>query len=370
MIENGSLSFEEQTEGYIIRDEELLKGKEESNGLTQIVTEGTRVSKGESVFRYFASDEDEITKQIEELDIQIDSELSKSGSGIISPEIVNLENQIKQELDNIYRENNLQAIREYQKRINNYTVKKGEIAGNLSPEGSNIRSLVESRATLSKKLTSDSETIYAPKPGIISYRVDGLEEKIKLNDGNFDYINSDFLNELQLNVCSSIPESKENGKIVNNYNCYIACPMNSEKSEVAEVGDRVVLRLPDSNEVKAEIIQINEEENNKRIIIFKIKEKVENLLEYRKISLEVIWWKYSGWKVSNNALIEKNDLTYIIRNRAGVKEEILVKVLRQNNTYSIVENYSDEELLELGFNQDEIVEFPKIKLYDEIFVEK
>jgi len=25
-------------------------------------------------------------------------------------------------------------------------------------------------------LTSDSETIYAPKPGVISYKVDGLEE--------------------------------------------------------------------------------------------------------------------------------------------------------------------------------------------------
>ena len=192
---------------------------------------------------------------------------------------------------------------------------------------------------------------------------------MKLNGGDFSYINSKFLEDLKLNVCSSIPESKEAGKIVNNYNCYIACPMDTENSEVAEVGDKVILRLPDSSEVKAEIVQINDE-NDKRIIIFKIKEKVESLIEYRKISLDVIWWKYSGWKVSNSALIQKDDLTYIVRNRAGIKEEILVKVLRQNDTYSIVENYSDEELLQLGFNQDEIVEFPKIKLYDEIIVQK
>lgn len=134
-------------------------------------------------------------------------------------------------------------------------------------------------------------------------------------------------------------------------------------------GDDVILRLPDSSEVNAEIAQIIDEDND-RIIIFEIKEKVENLLEYRKISLDVIWWKYTGWKVSNSALTEKNDLTYITRIRAGVKEEILVKVLRQNDTYSIVENYSDDELLNLGFSQDEIVNFPKIKLYDEIVVEK
>lgn len=355
--------------GYIIRDEEILKGENSSSGLTQIVTEGSRVSKGEITFRYYASNEEEITKQIEALDKQIDEALREEQNKIYSPDIANLELQIKKELDNILGENNLQSIREYQKRINNYTIKKGEIAGNLSPEGSTVRSLVESRIALNNQLTSDSETIYAPNPGIISYKVDGLEDTIKINDGDFSYINTKLLNDLKLNVCSSIPESKEAGKIVNNYECYIACPMSTENSEVAKVGDSVYLRLPDSSEVKAEIVQINED-NESRIIIFKIKERVESLLEYRKISLDVIWWKYSGWKVSNGALVEKNDLTYIVRNRAGVKEEILVKVLRQNDTYSIVENYSDDELLNLGFSQDEIVQFPKIKLYDEIVVTK
>jgi len=189
------------------------------------------------------------------------------------------------------------------------------------------------------------------------------------NNEDFSYLNSQMLEELNLNAFSSIPESKEAGKIVDNYECYIACPMNTKNSEVAEVGDKSLLRLPDGSEVSGEIIEINNE-SDKQIIIFKIKEKVENLMEYRKILLDVIWWKYSGWKVSNSALIEKNDLTYIIRNKAGVKEEILVKVLRQNDTYSIVENYSEDELLDLGFSQDEIVEFPKIKLYDEIVVVK
>ena len=191
-----------------------------------------------------------------------------------------------------------------------------------------------------------------------------------VNNEDFSYISTKFLEDLQLNVCSSIPESKDTGKIINNYNCYIACPMKTENSEVAEVGDNVSLRLPDGNEISSEIVKINEEDDGKRIIIFKIKEDVENLIEYRKITLDVIWWKYSGWKVSNSAIIKKDDLSYIVRNRAGVTEEILVKVLRQNDTYSIVENYSEEELLELGFKKEEIVELPKIKLYDEIVISK
>lgn len=112
-------------------------------------------------------------------------------------------------------------------------------------------------------------------------------------------------------------------------------------------GDSVTLRFSDSTEVTAQIIQIKEEEQG-RILIFKIIENVENLIEYRKVSFDIIWWNFSGWKVSNSALIVENDLTYVKRTKAGVEEKILVKVLRQNDTYSIVENYTDEELRSNG----------------------
>ena len=204
---------------------------------------------------------------------------------------------------------------------------------------------------------------------MVSYRVDGLEDTFKVNDGNFDYINKKFLEGLKLNSGSSIPESKESGKIVNNYVCYIACPISTENSEVAEVGNKVNLRLPDSTIVKSQIVQINEEKDG-RVIIFEIKNNVESLMEYRKISFDIIWWQFSGWKVSNSALIEEGDLTYIIRNKAGAEEKIAVRVLRQNSTYSIVENYSDEELKEFGIQPNENGGYPKIKLYDEIKVQK
>ena len=141
--------------GYIIRDEQILKGNNSSsNGLTQIVTEGTRVSKNEAVFRYYSNNEEEITKQIDDLDIQIDKAISEEKNNIeYSPDIVSLETEIKKELDGMFKENELQNIREHQKKINNYIVKKSEIAGSLSPEGSYVRSLVEQRTALSNRLT-------------------------------------------------------------------------------------------------------------------------------------------------------------------------------------------------------------------------
>ena len=365
IVENGTLSYEEQVEGYIIRDEQILKGENYSNGLDQIITDGFRVSKGEAVFRYYSNNEDEIVKQIEELDKQIDEALENSGSLLPSADIENLEKQIEEILDDIQFENEIQNIEEYQKKLDSYIMKKAEIAGENSPAGSYIKTLIAQRNELNNELTNNSEIVYAPSAGVVSYRVDGLEEVLKFND--FSYLSTELLNGFELNVGSSIPESKEVGKVVNNFKCYIACSMNTENSEVAEVGDEVILRLSDSSEIESEIVYIKEEENG-RILVFEIDRKIEDLLEYRKISLEIVWWKYSGLKVSNKALIEEDGLTYVKRQKVGNEEKILVKVLRQNDTYSIVGNYTDEELEELGYSLGEIQEMTTIKLYDQILV--
>ena len=66
---------------------------------------------------------------------------------------------------------------------------------------------------------------------------------------------------------------------------------------------------------------------------------------------EIIWWDFSGWKISNSAIKEENDLSYVYRNKAGYTEKVLVKVLRQNDTFSIVTNYTTEELKELGYSE-------------------
>ena len=66
IVENGELSSEETFQGYIIRDESVLKGENYKNGLIQIKAEGEKVAKGEAIFRYYAKGESELIKKIEE----------------------------------------------------------------------------------------------------------------------------------------------------------------------------------------------------------------------------------------------------------------------------------------------------------------
>ena len=56
----------------------------------------------------------------------------------------------------------------------------------------------------------------------------------------------------------------------------------------------------------------------------------------------------------------------MIRTRGGYQTKIWVKILRQNDKYAIVDNYTSTELKELGYTDEEIKGRGTLTLYDEI----
>ena len=70
-VENGKIYQEEFAEGYIIRDESLINISNLENGIVPIKSEGDKVAKGESIYRYCINNEEEINQKIEEIDLQI-----------------------------------------------------------------------------------------------------------------------------------------------------------------------------------------------------------------------------------------------------------------------------------------------------------
>jgi len=374
-IENGNLSEEENAVGYVIREEKVLQGNNYKNGMVQIKSEGEKVAKGDPVFRYYSANEETLIKKIQELDIKI-QEAMENEKGIYSGDIKLLETQIQEKLIELETLNDIQKISEYKKDINTKITKKAKIAGERSPQGSYIRKLIDERSSYENKLNSGSEYINAESSGIVTYRVDGLESV--LTPDSFSSLNTKLLQDLKLKTGEIISSSEESGKIVNNFEAYIATPINSEKAMKAQIGDKVTLRLSNSEEISAEIVYIVEEENE-RLITFKIDSGIEMLANYRKISFDIIWWSYRGLKVPNSALIlekgrqgceqEGKDIYFVIRNRAGYTDKIPIKVLKQNSSYSIITNYENAVLKEKwGYTDNELKELKNIVLHDEIIV--
>ena len=363
VVENGSISSEEAAQGYIIREEIVLDATNEDIGMVKIKEEGEKVSVNEPVFRYYSLSEEKITKEIEELDLKIEKALEEV-QGDYTSDIQMLEQQIEKAVDGLYKCNDIEKINEYSKQISEHITKKAKIAGELSPAGSYIKELINERAKLETELNSSSEIINSTMSGVISYKIDNLENVLTTSD--FSYLSKTTLEGFDLKTGSVIPTSSEKGKIVNNFKSYIATVLKSEKALEAEVGEKVTLRLSNSNEIDAKIIYIVEENHDEVILVFEITRDVEDLVKYRKIAFDIIWWDFSGLKVSNSCLIEEGEYTYVEKIRAGYKEKVLVKVKRQNDVYSIVENYEKEELTNMGYTSEEISDMTKVKLYDEL----
>ena len=365
MIENGRISDSEEAAGYIIREEKLFQGQNYKNGISQIKTEGQRVAKGDPIFRYYTNNEESLTQKITELDLQIQDALEQS-SNIYSSDIASIDRQIEGKLSQISALNKKSDIAEYKKEISTALTKKAKLTGDLSPSGSYIKELISKRSKYEEQLNSGSEYIEATVSGLVSYKVDGLEET--LTPEGFENLTEEYLNSLKIKTGEMIPSSNESGKIVNNYNCYIATILKSEEAKNAEVDDNVQLVLSTGDEIKATINYISEQESGSKLIIFKITNCVEKLISYRKISFEVVWWNANGLKVPNSSIVERDGKNYIIRKRVGYTDDILVKVLKKAENYSIIENYTSLELKELGYSTEEIKNMKSISLYDEILL--
>lgn len=364
-IEYGKVALEEPAIGYIIRDETVVKGNNSQNELIQIKAEGEKVASGEKMFRYYNNKEEEVTKQINQIDSKINEELENQ-TEISSLDIKYLDNQIEQTIEDLSDYTDTAKIREYKNDINTCLTKKSKIIGETSKAGSTIKQLYEERSLYEAKLTQITEYVTAPKSGIVSYRIDNLESVLTPTD--FTRINEDLLESLNIKTGQIIATNNHAGKLINNFECYIATIMNTENAIKSQVGDKVKIRLANKDEIDAIIeYKVQEEDSNKVVIILKITKDVEDLINYRKISFDIIWWSNTGLKVPNSAIIyDDNDLSYIIRNRAGYLDKLLIKKVRETKNYTLVQSYETEELKALGFSTEEIKKMKNVSLYDEI----
>lgn len=369
IVENGKLSSEETLQGYIIRDEVVLKGNNYKNGIFQIKAEGEKVAKGEAIFRYYTSGEEELTKKIKDLDVKI-QETWENETDVLnsSGDIKILEQQIENKLNEMYHINDIQKMKEYKKDLNSSITKKAKIAGEKSPAGSYLKKLIEERSSLENELNSGSEYLTAEKSGVVSYRVDGLEDT--LLPSNFGSLSKKFLEDLKLKTGQIVSTSDESAKIIDNFSCYIACVLKHKNLEEkdAKVGNKLTIRLSNQEQLDAEIAYISKETEEEDLVVFKLDRCVEELINYRKISFDIIWWNATGWKVPNEAIKqEKDDLYYVIRKKIGYTDKIYIKILKQSEKYAIIENYdSGQELLDKGVAKEEVENRKKISLYDEI----
>ena len=75
-------------------------------------------------------------------------------------------------------------------------------------------------------------------------------------------------------------------------------------------------------------------------------------------------------KVPNSSIIEDSDgLKYVVRQKSGYSNKVLVKVLKKNEKFSLISTYTKEELDSLGVDSQtdtKIILYDKVLLYPDL----
>lgn len=379
IIRNGELTKYEEVVGYVIRDEQVVDTSEYEGVMQKTLDDLARVKNGGIIATYVSSSEQNLMKKIEEVDAKI-QETMESQKTIYNNDAKALDANIQILLyDNLRNNNDITAINESKIKLNENIKKKAQIVGELSPVGSKLKELIDERTKYEKQINDAKKELYSPKAGLVSYRIDGFEEI--LTTDSISNLTIGALNSLKINSNQVIASSKTKVKVVDNFSCYIAIFMKSAESKEAKLDDKLYLRIENiSNELIPATVEYISEEENGRLLFLKIENGVELLTKYRKLNLDVVWWNYSGLKL-HKSLIGSKDVTtskgnlipnvnYVTIKKAGYEDIAYIKVIKEFGDYAIVDNYSDEEYLELGFDEEEIKNFVTLKLYNEVVVNK
>lgn len=376
LIKNGELIKYEEVEGYIIRDETIIDTSKYSGTPNITISDANRVAKGSTIISYISNSQESLIKKITQLDEKIQKALEEQKT-TYSADVKELESTIQYNLYEMLKyRSDVYEISEFKSTINEKIEKKAKIVGELSPTGSLVKSLIDERLEYEKELNNSRQELISPAAGLVSYRVDNLENILTPN--SFTALSIEKLENLRITLGQIIPINTSTVKIIDNFSCYIAIPMYSEESKNLSLNSTVKLRINNNeNYIKATVSYISEEKNA-RLVILKITNNIEELTKYRKIELDVIWWSDTGLKVPTNAIKEKDiynsnnekiaTISAVTVQEAGYKEDIWIKIIRESGNFAIIENYSDEELLELGIDKNQINNNGSISLYDEIII--
>lgn len=360
LVQLGILEHTELATGYIVKNEVTIE-KQQTKILVPVVSEGARIAKDGIIATYKGIEYKDYEETLNQMDKEI-LERMKDLPAVYSSEVEAIEGTIYTLVKKSIGETSYNKMQEYKQKINSNINKRANIIGSLSPDGAEIRTLIEKRNQYENDAKKSNDNVLSPIPGIVSYTVDGLEDKL-----NFEDIDGLDYNNIKEIINNSKPVDNTKIKVVNNYEAYIVMKVSLENEAYIGEGYNYRLRLieQENYELVAKLEKTVKTEDGIEVY-FKVANGIENLVDFREVELEIVWDYAEGLIVHRKALNKYDNIAgyYITAIKGGQYENIPVTITLENQNYVVVKNYDYEQLQELGLESTY-----SLKLYDRVLVE-
>lgn len=289
--------------GIAIRSEEILE--QTTNGYVYYTLEnGARVAKDGVIAEIYPSDDDAFKhKKLLELNREISNlqQLQQLGS-ISKTNLETLNSQINKSQTSLIldlQSGDFTDLLNTKSQLMEYLNRKQILTAKVLDFEEYISKLEKEKEGLENSASSTG-TITSPQPGYFVSSLDGYESVL-----SYDNVNSLTVTQINklLDQKSQMKPQNSVGKVVSNYEWYIACIVPTDRlSEIGE-GTDLSVRLPfvSDETIPAEVVTINRDKD-KAAIILKCSYMSEALSSVRCEEIQILLKEYSGLYVPDEAL--------------------------------------------------------------------
>lgn len=296
----------------VVRDEEYLPSG--SNGvLVYDVSDGDKVTADGVIATAYATQEDVAAiQQAEELDQKIEYlETLNSVNASANVGVDTINGQINErliavmKLINAHDYGNMSRAEE---SLMTSILRKQILTGEQGNIDDKIAELKTERAAIGSP--APVGTVKAGAAGYFVSKVDGYEKTFDV--GKLDEITVDDIENAQPD---EIDPADYTGKIIQNVNWYLLCPVTAdEATSLSHADETVKVRLPSAidGEIPAKIVGVNNfGGSDKAVAILRCNYMSDSLSKLREENVEIIVNEYEGLKISKSALHD-DDITYTV----------------------------------------------------------
>ena len=338
----------------LIKTEEVYQAGRNSYFTTQ-AKEGEKVKRGLENLSVTKSANDLIDKKIDAINKRLkDLDYDTSGEESFDQKAMKKKIKALQISINQKRYEDLSQILnssedeedKYYESIKNYSIDK----------------LLEMKDELNESKKSDAPAIKVSMSGIVSYFIDGLEDKY--TNENFDALFEKDLIEDSKSYSLNEGKSNDNFKILDNFSMNILAFSDDKKLEDVNVNDVVLIEWDLTGTKTYARVLKKEKTGDTYKFLLNIRERISELYKDRFSKMEIIFDEYKTFKLPKSALVDRGSEkgVYIkdIDNTIRYKRVLLVGSDRDN----IYVMRTDDN----GLMKYKKLKFKSIKYYDEVVV--
>lgn len=346
-------------QGLVIRSETPVAGSAGDGYIYYSVSNGERVAKGGKIAEIYKSEADALaTQQLLQLDESIDALEVINTQGVANRVNMDMINQqLTSEINDLAKMmhtpqmEGLTAIHaELLELLNKQQITTGKVA-DFSEQ---IAALKQERSDLASSHKGAQSAISSPVAGYFVSQVDGYENTL-----SYDKVTEMTVSDIQTSLKNTptADNSQYVGKVVGDYEWYLACVVSEEDAVRMQIGTSLTVLLPFATDetIPVEVVAANPDKEGSVAVIFKSSQMSEALSSVRAETVQIQIEHYQGLRVPKNALVfdENNDAgVYVQSGNTAVFRK--VNILYSASDYSLCEASGDANGL---------------KLYDDIIVE-